>query len=402
MKPKYFYIALSLAVVVFLTFNAFTSDKVKYQNSNETIIKFSHKVHAELTDCQSCHSKVTESKSIDNSLFPNHTDCQSCHDTEDKTSCQMCHYENEIKPLENRKVNLRFNHSSHISKDKINCNECHQGVTDVDYAFKAAKAFPVMSYCNKCHNNYQGIAPNQCEACHKSTAGLIPESHKSADFTKSHKFDAQKNNANCQMCHDNSSCQECHTVTNMLNESNTGTNFYTPYSPSNFQTDGAKKQPITRAHDLNYVYTHGIDLKGGTSECQTCHQTETFCVPCHNDRKADFSLAGVQPASHRVRNFITLGVGSGGGEHATEARRDIESCQSCHDTQGNDPNCITCHIDSDGIKGTNPKTHSAGFMHDVHGDWHDSEGAVCFNCHNDTHKPGQGFCGYCHSDKVND
>ena len=61
-------------------------------------------------------------------------------------------------------------------------------------------------------------------------------------------------------------------------------------------------------------------------------------------------------------DFTTIGVGTGGGEHATLARRDIERCISCHDVQGADPTCITCHLDSDGIKGTNPKTHPAGFM----------------------------------------
>lgn len=61
-------------------------------------------------------------------------------------------------------------------------------------------------------------------------------------------------------------------------------------------------------------------------------------------------------------NFKTLGVGSGGGDHATLAKRDIERCMSCHDVNGADPTCITCHFDADGIKGTNPKTHPVGFM----------------------------------------
>jgi hypothetical protein len=58
-------------------------------------------------------------------------------------------------------------------------------------------------------------------------------------------------------------------------------------------------------------------------------------------------------------------------------------------------------MDYDGVKGTNPKTHIAGFMKDTHGDWHSDRGAVCFECHTDANAhpggiKGVGFCGYCH------
>ncbi|MGE5682631.1 MAG: cytochrome c3 family protein, partial [Bacillota bacterium] len=404
MKPKYFYIALCIAVTGFLAFNAFSTEEGKaQQGGNEKIIKFSHKVHAELTDCQSCHSKAATSKKLDNQLFPKHEDCASCHDVEDTNNCQMCHYEGINEPLQNRKSNLMFDHNFHVTDKKMECEKCHQGIKEVDYAFKSEKAYPPMALCNTCHSNYQGVASNQCESCHISTVNLIPVSHQTVDFRKTHKFAAQKDNANCMMCHDNSSCQECHVATNMLTEKNTQKDFYTPYVPSNSPlSNGSRKQQITRVHDLNYVYSHGIDLKGGTTECQTCHQIETFCTPCHNERRADYNLTGVMPASHRTPNFITLGVGSGGGEHAKDARRDIESCQSCHDVQGSDPNCISCHVDSDGIKGTNPKTHAASFMKDVKGDWHDSQGSLCYNCHvtaTPNSQPGVGFCGYCHGQK---
>jgi hypothetical protein len=85
------------------------------------------------------------------------------------------------------------------------------------------------------------------------------------------------------------------------------------------------------------------------------------------------------------------------------AHRDIESCISCHDVQGADPTCISCHLDNDGIKGTNAKTHPANFMMDEHGDWHDNEGSICFNCHTvilSTAQSGNGFCGYCHGGQV--
>ena len=134
--------------------------------------------------------------------------------------------------------------------------------------------------------------------------------------------------------------------------------------------------------------------------CQSIHKTG---ASCHQGENADYSLGGVEPTSHLKPNFVTIGVGSGGGIHATLARRDIETCAACHDVQGADPTCITCHLDSDGIKGTNPKTHPAGFMHDTYGDWHTSNASVCFTCHTSSSPsspPGVGFCGYCHGSNV--
>jgi len=188
----------------------------------------------------------------------------------------------------------------------------------------------------------------------------------------------------------------------MISENNTARDFYTPYSPHKF-IDNTKQQNISRVHDLNYRFTHGIDLKGKTSECQTCHQTETFCAQCHDSGSQDFALEGNVPSSHKTLNFVTIGVGTGGGQHAILARRDIERCASCHDVQGADQNCILCHVDNDGIKGTNPKTHARSFRSDTeNGDWHSDRGSVCYSCHTDANaRPdgikGVGFCGYCHN-----
>ena len=85
-------------------------------------------------------------------------------------------------------------------------------------------------------------------------------------------------NSNCMMCHNNTTCQECHVSTTAVTENNTYDNFYPPYQPT-ITIDGAKQQVITRVHnDLNYTYYHGIDAKMSSSNCQTCHSVETFCV----------------------------------------------------------------------------------------------------------------------------
>jgi c(7)-type cytochrome triheme protein len=398
MKLRYIYILYISAIAVLLGTAFFPKAAADDPIDNSKLIKFSHEFHADLAECADCHTGAAASTTLDMRFMPNHDDCSACHDVEDTDNCVTCHYEDVYEPLIQKKSELFFNHKFHFEDQKIECESCHKGFKQVDYSSELSNPNPLMEDCYSCHND-KTIAANDCESCHKSTADLIPQNHKSSMFITAHKFQATAFDANCVMCHDkNNSCEDCHAGGSMLTGQNTSRDFYQPYSPSTF-IDGAKQQKINRVHELNYRFVHGIDAKGKTNDCQSCHQVETFCASCHQSESNDFALGGILPASHLKNNFFTIGPGSGGGDHALLARRDIESCASCHDVQGADPTCITCHLDSDGIIGTNPKTHARNFMRDVRGDWHDSEGSVCYNCHTSS-KPfspaGIGFCGYCH------
>ncbi len=399
MKIKQFYILILIAAVIMLLLSAFNSSQVNDEKPrNEGIIKFSHQLHADLDECQNCHSAVTESTSISDRLFPNHENCASCHEVDNDEECNTCHYNENYEALIQKKPELIFDHSFHLKNSSMQCTDCHQGLTEVDYSWQASGVNPPMEQCYSCHNDLT-VASNACESCHISTANLLPQDHKVVSFIRSHKFSATAFDSNCMMCHNNQSCSDCHVATTGIMENNMPDNFYQPYYPSNF-IDGVRQQAINRVHDLNYRFTHGIESKGKTAECQSCHQVETFCASCHfSEGTGDFALGGIVPASHLKTTFKTLGVGTGGGDHGTLARRDIESCASCHDINGADPTCITCHLDSDGVKGTNPKTHARGFMNDEKGDWHDSMGSVCYNCHTSATPQSlttAGFCNYCH------
>ena len=394
---KKFYIAVFSVFGIFLLFAAFLAQDSNPLQTNKEIIKFSHSLHSDVAECTDCHSSVPESTSLKDRLLPNHENCKNCHEVDNEKECNTCHIDETYEPLIQTQTQLIFNHKIHITQ-RMNCTDCHKGLDKVDYSYESPDVFPKMELCSGCHNEVK-IATNACEACHISTFDLIPQNHRSNDYIRSHKFYAWEANANCMMCHNNTTCQDCHVSTTGITEMNTPDDFYAPYMPSN-SIDGAKQQALLKVHgDFNYVYNHGIDATGKTTECQTCHQIETFCVNCHGSEDHDFAMSGIVPTSHLLPNFKTFGVGSGGGEHADLARRDIESCVSCHDVQGADPTCITCHLDNDGIKGTDPKTHQAGFMQDEHGDWHDTQGSICYNCHtsqNPSSPPGIGFCGYCH------
>lgn len=348
MKIKYFYSVLTIIIIGFLTFTAFTnSNQSESKNKkNDSIIKFSHSLHSELTDCASCHTGITDATSLSMRILPTKQDCATCHDVEDTENCNQCHYDDVFEPLIQSESSLTFNHKFHLEEQKLECSNCHKGITEVDYSFQAKQPKPIMEDCFTCHND-NAEASNACESCHISTANLIPQTHKMVDFISSHKYLANQSNPNCVMCHTQNinSCETCHTGTTKLTEKNTANDFYQPYSPSN-STDGEKQQQINRVHDLNYRFTHGIDYKSKKLDCQTCHEINQFCAECHDSRDSDFSMEGIVPSSHLKPNFVLIGRGSGGGEHATLARRDIETCISCHDVQGQDPTCITCHTEN--------------------------------------------------------
>ncbi len=402
MRIRYIYTGIIAAVILIIAFSASTVMQEQTDiKENKNLIKFSHKKHLEMVtdDCTDCHSAVPESSLITDELLPVMDNCADCHETEDDEECSTCHYEDVYEPLVPKVSPVIFNHKFHISEQKLECRTCHQGLEKVDYGFESETIFPAMNICADCHSA-EKTATIACEACHISTVDLYPQSHKVADFETSHKFLAQDSDANCNVCHETESfCEDCHVVTVRIDETNKSGDFYIPYSPHNFK-DGVAQQVITRRHELNYRYTHGIDAIGKTSECQTCHQKETFCTECHTSENEDFLIEGNMPKTHLAPNFTTLGVGSGGGEHAVLAQRDIETCAACHDVEMGDPVCITCHVDNDGIRGTNPKTHPDGFMSTVNGDWHNDDGSVCFACHvtasATTGTAGINFCGYCH------
>ena len=392
-------VSVVIALVIFGRSSAIANDDT--QPDKTKIMKFSHSKHAGAgVECASCHTPEKLATNASEKMLPTHTECQSCHEQEVNEKCGYCHTdENNPVALPNPIREIIFDHQKHVNDQKVECITCHVDMDKTDFA--EAKNLPSMATCNTCHNNVKAV--NQCEACHTNLTSLRPASHMVSNFKREHSrvMNGRTFDANCQSCHTESSCMECHDGSNLTKLSKfeaTGM-----LSPRKFGNDKASALSGQNVHDLNYKFTHGIDAKGRSADCQTCHRQQTFCSDCHMN--GSVALGGVLPTSHEQAGFTTIGVGSGGGVHATLAKRDIQQCASCHDAEGGDPTCITCHTDADGVKGTNPKTHALGFMKTIRGDWHDDMAANCFTCHTDPNakpngKAGQNFCGYCHGANV--
>ncbi|MBX7044586.1 MAG: cytochrome C [Ignavibacteria bacterium] len=417
MKIAKFYLLMFSGLIIFLVTTAYfyKDASVKYrlgkvfsaaQDDNSKIIKFNHKIH--IADagikCEDCHTAAGKSTSLKDNLNPKKEVCATCHDVKDKKDCSLCHYDGVFAKLKPAKSELIFSHKYHIETEKKKCADCHQGIEAVKFAKESAAGMPSMESCVTCHDNKK--AANDCEACHSNLTNLHPVTHRSPNFLNEHKINTtmESGKNNCMMCHSDNFCQACHSPSKFKG-TNTKDNFYAPYYTKEgaVRTDRTALQKLTNAHDLNYKFTHGLDANQKSFECKTCHSEQTFCANCHQN--GGELISGIAPTSHQIANFTTFGVNTGGGKHSELAKRDIDACSSCHNTEGRDPVCIRCHYDNDGVKGTNAKTHEYGFMKDEKGIWHNTQGAVCYTCHTDANaKPngiaGVGFCGYCHGQKT--
>lgn len=402
MKKKLLVMLPVCAAILFFSFGKGWAEKSVENGIDKTkILKFSHQQHiAAGTECSTCHEAAAKSEKSSDKNLPTHEVCQTCHEDQVKNTCNFCHLGDEQQALPNPARQYRFNHAKHVGGQKMECTACHKGLEEANYA--TVKNLPTMAMCSTCHNDVKATA--QCENCHTNLSALRPASHTLGSFKKEHAYLTRLNvmDAQCRNCHAESFCAQCHDASMLTSLSKTEK--IGMISPRTKGNDKAATLSGQMVHDINYRFTHGIDAKGRAADCQTCHNAQTFCNDCHvNGSQA---LGGIIPTSHEAAGFTTIGYGSGGGRHAQLAKRDIESCMACHDAEGGDPTCVKCHIDPDGVKHTNPKTHAAGFMSDVHGEWHENAGATCFTCHIDPNahprpigQPGKGFCSYCHGKK---
>lgn len=368
------------------------------QSASSQYIKFSHAFHVGQSGiaCADCHKAADSEKASDN-LRPGHDNCTSCHEEQIGNNCGYCHKDpDNIQAVPVQPRTIVFSHKRHVSMKNVECATCHAGLDKVEYAGPAN--MPAMATCNTCHDDVRASAV--CSACHTTVADLIPWSHRAADFRREHRQRTRIGGleVGCASCHTDNFCADCHSSAGLLNA---GTrDLMSDPMPRGTPSATPKDLRLQMAHGLNYRFTHGIDARAKSSECATCHSTQEFCVQCHA-AGGNVTQGSFKPSWHFGPDFTRLGVGSGGGRHADLARRDIEDCMTCHDLEGSDPTCMQCHMDADGIRGTDPKTHPAGFHSGDEGPWHSDSGATCFSCHTDMNahpggRKGVGFCGYCH------
>lgn len=344
---------LALIVVVAQSMNAPVSEYVfrstdQHEQDRSMIIRFSHQYHLQevQAECSTCHiAAPTSMKSSDN-LLGTMEQCAGCHDVKDETKCMTCHVDKEhLVKFENPKREMIFPHASHVDAQKMKCETCHDGLEKVTFATRAN--MPSMETCNTCHDDRK--VSNQCETCHTNFATLLPEEHGQSNFRRNHKNLVRLGalDVSCQTCHTERTCQQCHQGAGLKQFGQK--DLISEPRPIRTTKDSPDEMVLQKIHDLNYKFTHGIDAKARLNDCLSCHNTQEFCAACHNEG-GNITAGKFKPASHSVPGFTTIGVGSGGGDHAIQAKRDIESCMSCHNVAGRDPTCMTCHTDNGKVR----------------------------------------------------
>lgn len=147
----------------------------------------------------------------------------------------------------------------------------------------------------------------------------------------------------CSSCHDQAYCRDCHR--------------------ESFREDADP----AKVHRSDYLVTHPIMARRDPKRCVSCHE-EQLCIDCHNRfRKSDLryeshhkSWSSLQPSglSPAHANFTPdqCGICHSGGvlpahewsnRHASEARRNIQLCQTCHE---DGDVCMRCHSSKTGLK----------------------------------------------------
>ena len=357
-------------------------------------IHFSHRAH--LNDygvvCADCHVTAATSELATDNLLARKKNCEPCHAQEvvSQDQCGKCHKPNtEYVAFSSPERVIDFHHQYHTEILKLDCESCHVGMDRTDYASRAS--WPVMDDCLTCHQDRD--APFDCETCHPKVEVIRPQTHQQ-DWMYEHKQHVRAVDMPCSKCHEDTWCEDCHSGA-LLGIARAPSEQVLVAAPS---SRGRVVQTVQRQHDLSYRFTHPIDAVGKTQQCQTCHEPD-FCVDCHRTEGQEERFRPVWhgPVPGEVLPWILSAVGSGGGRHGEWARRDIERCIACHDVEGDDPSCVQCHVDLDGVRGTDPQTHPPRYADFVgEGDFHDNPGSLCYTCHTSTTTSGAGFCGYCH------
>ena len=198
------------------------------------------------------------------------------------------------------------------------------------------------------HKEYQESPISECNSCHKSE-GIAP--NHDADWIRYHRIIAEKPANNCGECHTQDYCLDCHKGGGI---------------GADFRAEGSRRDFAPKSHRSDFISIHPIIAAKNPQTCYRCHEQKQ-CNQCH-DRFPKGSL--------RIKSHIGLGANgqwyspASAMDHATEARRNLQSCASCH-PEGDV--CVQCHK-SGGIR-PHPGNWKAG-------NWKDrTKGKVCLKCH---------------------
>jgi Cytochrome c7 and related cytochrome c len=324
-------------------------------------ILFPHARHAKAgVECITCHDGVWDETALGKPQLPPEAKCLECHKAKKESrDCNFCHSEPQLAAAwPTPEPHLKFNHSKHIDLVKEDCKVCHIQLSEP----RADKA-PVEGHgaCLSCHEGPHPaqFAQARCDTCHVDLKRypmkpVVELSHQ-GDFVKNHAIAARAAGQSCAACHEQNFCLDCHTTVTALGP------------PGLMQPDRPDRNFI---HRNDWLSHHPIDAAADPASCRSCHAPRS-CDACHNS--LNVGAAGSNPRNPHPPGWSARGFGV--AFHGDAARRDINSCASCHD-QGAQSNCVTCHK----VGGVGGDPHPTGFS-SQHSLQESRTNSMCLTCH---------------------
>jgi len=343
-------------------------------------LRFNHGRHLALgLVCQTCHTKIDESRRSADNNFPRGQVCDGCHGAQHPrpadvpARCELCHTAVQdgrvVAGIRAPKPLLHFNHRLHAEKGSA-CEDCHGDMRSVRLA--TVLQLPREAQCLTCHDGVEATA--RCGACHPTArdgrlvtrardeptlAALVPRGASSwggahdLAFVEDHRAIAKAQPGMCDTCHAESFCIDCHAGT---------------------------LRPL-RLHPADYVQAHAADAVARGQDCQSCHRTQTFCLGCH-ERLGLGARERETLGAPGALQFHPPGWSGPPGQpqgHAHAAQRNITACTSCHQ----EDSCLACHATTRAATpglGVNP--HGMGFRHSAKcSALADRNRRMCLRCH---------------------
>ena len=199
------------------------------------------------------------------------------------------------------------------------------------------------------HKEYAEMKISECNDCHKAE-GIAP--NHDGNWTRNHRTLAMHASKNCAQCHKQSFCLDCHQGGGI---------------DANLSADNFRRDYIPKSHRSDFVTIHPIKAQDNPQTCYRCHD-QKYCNACH----ARFPKGSLRIKSHMMLGPNGQRYAPALNEHAYEARRNLQSCQTCH-PEGDV--CIQCH--SSGRTNPHPRN-----WKDIKGNYKDKGGnRVCLKCH---------------------
>jgi hypothetical protein len=177
------------------------------------------------------------------------------------------------------------------------------------------------------HKQYKDAKAEDCQECHRAEG--VADNH-GAFFLREHRAAAQKGSNNCNDCHQQSYCVDCHNGGNV------------DASQKSLSRRG-ETAPVS--HRTDFISTHPLKVADDPHSCTRCHAPQD-CSDCHTKQTKGNVAGGRAALSIKPHKpvFSAPGVPDPGWTafHKAEARRNLQSCQSCH-PQKSDCTNFACH-----------------------------------------------------------